>query len=292
MPDFILPIFPSGSAATTVTTTVWIGVLVVVWTNLRFGWTLSGLVVPGYLVPLMIIRPVSVAVILGEAVITYTIVVVLSETCRNRAAWSSFFGRDRFLAMVLVSVLTRVVCDGYLLPWLGQTVNDAFGLHFNYQDQLHSVGLVIVALIANYFWKPGVWRGCGPLAATIVVTYLLVRYVLMPYTSFEIASLRYVYEDIASSLLASPKAYIVLLMTACIASHMNLRYSWEYNGILIPAMMALQWCQPAKIVSSLVEAVVILLVSSLVLRLPLSAARMCRAAGRSRCFLPWLSSSG
>ena len=59
MPDFILPIFPSGSAATTVTTTVWIGVLVVVWTNLRFGWTLSGLVVPGYLVPLMIIRPVS-----------------------------------------------------------------------------------------------------------------------------------------------------------------------------------------------------------------------------------------
>ena len=136
MPDFILPIFPSGSAATTVTTTVWVGVLVVVWANLRFGWTLSGLVVPGYLVPLMIIRPVSVAVILGEAVITYTIVYVLSEICRNRATWSSLFGRDRFFAMVLVSVLVRVVCDGFLLPWLGQTVNDAFGLHFNYQDQL------------------------------------------------------------------------------------------------------------------------------------------------------------
>ena len=264
----VLPIFPDGSAASTVTTTVWVGVLVSVWANTRLGWTLSGLVVPGYLVPLMMIRPVSVGVILVEAVITYGIVYAISETGTRSVYWSSFFGRDRFFALVLVSVLVRVGCDGYLLPFLGRTASSLLGFHLNFEDQLHSVGLVIVALIANYFWKPGLCRGVGPLTATVVVTYLVVRYLLIPYTSFDIANLRYVYEDIASSLLASPKAYMILITTAYLASRMNLRYAWEYNGMLIPALAALHWCEPLKLVSSLVEAVVILLVAGLVLKIP------------------------
>ena len=48
MADLGLPIFPTETLAMTVTTTVWIGVCVVVLCNLRLGWTLSGLVVPGY----------------------------------------------------------------------------------------------------------------------------------------------------------------------------------------------------------------------------------------------------
>ena len=63
MIDFRLPLFPIDNTASAVTMTVWIGVAVVVFFNLRFGWTLSGLVVPGYVVPLLFVKPTSVAVI-------------------------------------------------------------------------------------------------------------------------------------------------------------------------------------------------------------------------------------
>jgi hypothetical protein len=269
MSESPIPIFPDGAAASTVTATVWIGVVFVVWTNLRFGWCMSGLVVPGYLVPLMLVRPTSVAVMLFEAVVTYLLVHGLSEPFRNRAYWSSFFGRDRFFALVVMSVAVRVLCDGYFFPHVGAYVNERYGLNFNYHDEMHSVGLVVVALIANYFWKPGLVRGAGPLALTVLATFCVVQYFLIPYTSFDVSNLRYVYEDIASSLLASPKAYMVLLTTAYLASHMNLRFSWEYNGILIPALTALLWCEPTKILATFVESIIILLVACLVLKLPM-----------------------
>ena len=59
----VLPIFPEGGLASSVITTVWVGVWVLCLFNLRFGWVLSGLVVPGYLVPLIIVKPVSALVI-------------------------------------------------------------------------------------------------------------------------------------------------------------------------------------------------------------------------------------
>ena len=67
----ILPIFPEGGLASSVITTVWVGVFVVCFFNLRFGWVLSGLVVPGYLVPLVILKPLAAGVIVVEAIITY-----------------------------------------------------------------------------------------------------------------------------------------------------------------------------------------------------------------------------
>ncbi len=267
--DSLLPALPESTAALTVTTTVWVGVCVVVMFNTRLGWSLSGLVVPGYLVPLLIVRPVSVAVVVIEAVLSYWLVRAVSDWGRNSSYWSSLFGRDRFFALILASVLVRVGLDGYILPWLGAMLNEALGIHFNYEDQLHSVGLVVVALIANYFWKPGLLRGLGPLAATTAVTFLLVRFVLMGFTGFGIGGLRYVYDDVASSLLASPKAYMLLLTGAYIASRMNLRYAWEYNGILIPSLLALQWCEPIKIATTLAESLVVLVLSSCLLKLPL-----------------------
>ena len=56
---FPLPLFPEGSLRESVVTTVWVGVFVISFFNLRFGWTYSGLVIPGYLVPLMLTNPVS-----------------------------------------------------------------------------------------------------------------------------------------------------------------------------------------------------------------------------------------
>ena len=65
MDDFFpLYIFPEGSLSASVITTVWVGVLVVVFFNLRLGWLLSGLVVPGYLAPLILAKPWAASVII------------------------------------------------------------------------------------------------------------------------------------------------------------------------------------------------------------------------------------
>ena len=266
---FPLQIFPQGSLSSSIITTVWVGVFVIAFFNLRLGWVLSGLVVPGYVVPLIILNPWTAAVIILEAIVTYYVVWFFSEYLSRWAPWCNFFGRDRFLAIVLASVLVRLSFDSVLLPWIGEIVVSHYQLQFDYRNQLHSFGLIIVALIANQFWKTGVVRGLIPLFTSLAITYVIVRFGLMEFTNFSISNLGYMYEDLAVSILSAPKAYIVVIVTAFIASRMNLKYSWDFNGILIPALLALQWYQPHKILTSFVEAFIILLVAHLVLATPL-----------------------
>ncbi len=264
--EFGLPIFPFNSTAITVTTTVWVGVCIAVFFNLRFGWTLSGLVIPGYLVPLLLTRPTTAGVILLEAVLTYLIVIMLSEWPRKLPYWSSFFGRDRFFAILVVSVLVRAILDGWLLPYVGRIAVEEYGINFDYRNNLHSFGLIAVALIANYFWKPGVLRGLVPLLTCVGLTYLVIAFPLVGWTNFNLGNFHLLYEDISTSLLASPKAYIIVLMTAYLASCFNLRYAWDFNGILIPALLGLLWHQPAKIIFSAIECVLILAIASYLLK--------------------------
>ncbi|MEO7654960.1 MAG: poly-gamma-glutamate biosynthesis protein PgsC/CapC [Sphingomicrobium sp.] len=260
-----LPIFPDGSLASSVVTTVWVGVFVVCLLNLRFGWVLSGLVVPGYIVPLLIAKPISAVVVLAESSLTYGLFWLLSERLSGPNRWSSFFGRDRFMGLILVSVGVRLLFDGWLLPNAADHLNERYGLYVNWKDNLHSFGLIVVALLANQLWKPGYVRGMVQALVMIAVTALIVRFVLMEFTNFRIGAVVYLYEDFASSVLASPKAYIILIATCFIASRMNLRYGWDFSGILIPALLALQWYQPWKIVTSLVEAFVIYFIASALL---------------------------
>lgn len=266
---FPLHIFPAGGLASSVITTVWVGVFVVAIANLRFGWVMSGLIVPGYIVPLLLIKPSAAAVIMLEGILTYFCVWFYSEWLAQRMGWSRFFGRDRFFVMVLTSVAIRIVSDGYFLPMLGDYLNANWQYQFDYQNNLHSFGLIITALVANNFWKTGLARGSVMMLVTIGITYLIVRYGLMEFTNFSMSSIGFLYEDIASSFLASPKSYIILIVTAFIASRMNLYYGWDFSGILIPSLLALQWFAPMKIVMSLVEAVVILLLAIVVLRAPI-----------------------
>lgn len=255
---FPLTVFPHGALSSSVTTTVWVGILVVAFFNLRFGWVLSGLVVPGYIVPLLIVKPWAGAVILLEGGVTYALVWLMSDYLSRLGYWSGLFGRDRFFALILVSIAVRVLFDGWLLPVLGQWMVHDLGIAFDYRSQLHSFGLIVITLIANQFWKSGFVRGIVPLLTVIGVTYLIVRYGLMSFTNFTVSNLSYMYEDLAASILASPKAYIILVITAFIASRMNLLYGWDYSGILIPSLLALQWYQPQKILATFVEAFVIL----------------------------------
>lgn len=268
--DFIpLPIFPEGSLRESVVTTVWIGVLVISLFNLRFGWTYSGLVIPGYLVPLLLTNPLSATITFIEGVLAYTIVKVVSDYMSVAGFWSNLFGRDRFFALFLASIGIRVAMDGWVLPGLAGWLQNSWGLSLDYKNTFHSFGMIIVALIANQFWKTGVRRGLIPFLSTLGLTFALTRYGLMVFTNFNIGNIAYMYSDAAASLLASPKAYIILVVTGFIASRMNLFYGWEFNGILIPALLALQWYEPMKIFSSLVEAGVVYWVSDFILKLPI-----------------------
>ena len=265
MSDFVLPLLPDGSLASSVVTTVWAGVLVVCFLNLRFGWVLSGLVVPGYIVPLLIIKPLSAVVVMVEASLVYGIFYVLSERLSGPRSWSSFFGRDRFMGLILVSVIVRLVLDGWLLPIAANELRATYGWNIEWANSLHSFGLILIALLANQMWKPGFVRGMGQSLVMIGATFLIVRYGLMEFTNFRIGPVAYLYEDFATSILATPKAYIILIVTCFIASRLNLRYGWDFSGILIPALLALQWYQPLKIATSIVEALVIFFLANALL---------------------------
>jgi gamma-polyglutamate biosynthesis protein CapC len=273
MVDWLFPlqVFPEGALASSVITTVWVGVFIAVFFNLRFGWVLSGLVVSGYLVPILIVQPWSFVVILVQASIAYVIARAFSDWLSGPASWSALFGRDRFVAILIASVIVRLGFDGWVLPLLAVELNARFGVVINWQTNLHSFGLVVMALLANQLWKPGYFRGMGHALAMIGLTYLVVRYGLMEWTNFRISGIYYLYEDFASSILATPKAYIILIVTVLIASQMNLRYGWDFGGVLIPALIALQWYQPLKVLMSFAEAFVILGIAMAILRLPLLA---------------------
>lgn len=266
MIDLPLRIFPAGGLDHSVTTTVMVGILVVAYFNLRLGWPLSGLVVPGYLVPLILAKPWSAAVITIEGVATYWIVWFLSEPLGRLGLWSRFFGRDRFFALILASILVRAFFDAWLLPRVGKMLEAHHGPSFDIYNNLHSFGLIIVALVANQFWKTGLVRGLVPQVVTVSITYCLVRYVLMEYTNFSLARLEYMYEDMAVHFLSAPKAYIILISTAILASRMNLLYGWDFNGILVPSLLALMWHVPSKILATFVEAGVVLVLARLVLK--------------------------
>lgn len=266
--EFHLPIFPSSYLSYSVITTVLVGMWVISFFNLRFGWVFSGLVVPGYLAPLLLIKPLSVAVILLESIVTYLLVYLISEVAGRRGWYTNFFGRDRFFALLVGSVFIRLVFDGWILPSLNLWSIERFNLSLDYQDSLHSFGLIIVALIANQFWKPKLYVGIFQFFVTVGITYLIVRFVLVEYTNFSLSNIGYLYENIAGSMLSSPKSYIILLVTAFIASRMNLFYGWDFSGILIPSLLALQWYSPGKILISLLEAYIIFGLALLALKAP------------------------
>ncbi len=254
MSIFPLHIFPTGILSDSVFVCIWAGAFVVIFFNTRFGWPLSGLVAPGYLAPLILLKPWLAASIIFDAICTYFITYIISKVAAKLKYWHSFFGRDYFFLIMLTSILVRIVFDKSVYPTLGEFINHHWHLQFDYKNNLHSFGVVIIALLANSFWNAGLKRSFPPLIINIVVTALFVRYVLMVFTNFSLSNLNHIYTDIAIYLDATPKSYIVLLVTGYVASYYNLFYAWGYNGILIPALLALQWHDPLRIIVSLIEA--------------------------------------
>ncbi len=259
-----LPIFPSSGFDQSTTTPVLLGVLLSWALTEWFGWVFAGLVVPGYLGAVFLLNPRSAVIDCAEAVATYAVARVLGEHLARTGLTSRLFGRERFFLVVLVSIVIRLATEGWLLPRMAPHATWAF-----------SIGLVVVPLAANACWKTGLGRGVVQNGLPVLLVYLLLRFVFVPYTNLSLAGFELATENIGASFLASPKVYILLLTGATLAAAANLRYGWDFNGILIPALLALVVLEPVKFVATFVEVFVLLGAAALVIRFtPLSRANI------------------
>ncbi|MBA3817912.1 MAG: poly-gamma-glutamate biosynthesis protein PgsC/CapC [Deltaproteobacteria bacterium] len=263
-----LTIFPSRGLDQSILVAVLVGIFVLLVLTETLGWVWAGLVVPGYLASVFVIQPSSGIAICIEAIGTFVICRLISDIFSKGGGWSSFFGRERFFLIVLVSVLVRQACELWLLVDLMAGLERLTGYSLG-NFQLSSIGLVLVPLLANMAWKLSLPRAVWQVGITVVVTWAIVALVLLRYTNLSYSSLELTYENVALDFLGSPKAYIILLSSAFIAARLNLSYGWDYNGILVPSLLALTWFEPRLAVSTVIEAVVLVVVGKFTLSIPL-----------------------
>jgi hypothetical protein len=80
------------------------------------------------------------------------------------------------------------------------------------------------------------------------------------------------YEDTAVDFLGNAKSYVLLLTTAAVAARFNLRYGWDFGGILLPALLGLLWFTPFELALTIGEALVLWAVVGGLLRWSAAAA--------------------
>ncbi len=251
-----LHLFPTAGFDRSTTTPVLLGVLISWFFTETFGWVFAGLVVPGYLAAVFAIDPRAGMVDVAEAIFTYALARGIGEQLTRTGLTSRVFGRERFLLIVLCSVVVRLAVEGALLPRLAPHAAGSF----------FSIGLVVVPLAANACWKTGLGRGLVQTGVPTVIAFLLLRFVLIPYTNLSLAGFELATEDVAASFLASPKAYIILITGAILAAAANVLDGWDFNGILIPALLALVVIEPVKFGATFVEALVIVMIAAALLK--------------------------
>ncbi len=265
----MIEFFPGAGFESSILTIILLGVLVRWACTEWFGFTFAGLVVPGYLASVLIIAPYSGGVILVESVLTYLIVWVLVDYFGDTMVWSASFGRDRFFAFVLVSLFVRLTGELWLWPQLWEVAAQSFELSKRPPANLNSLGLVLVPLTANMFWKTGLWRGGVQVIAPTALVWWVSSYLLLPWTNLRFSKFQVHYEAAAIDILAAPKTYAIMLVGAAIAARANIRYGWDFGGILIPALVAISFFEPGKVVISVAEAWALAMVVQGLLRTPL-----------------------
>lgn len=251
-----LHLFPAAGFDRSTTTPVLLGVLISWFFTETFGWVFAGLVVPGYLAAVFCIDPRAGMVDVAEALFTYGLARGLGEHLARTGITSRVFGRERFLLIVLCSIIVRLVVEGGILPRFAPHAANSF----------FSIGLVVVPLAANACWKTGLGRGIVQTGVPTVIVFLLLRFVLIPHTNLSLAGFELATEDVAASFLASPKAYILLITGAILAAAANVLDGWDFNGILIPALLSLVVIEPVKFGATFLEALIIVGVAMVILK--------------------------
>jgi len=263
-----ITLFPPYGIDQTIHVAILIGVLWLLFFTESFGWVFSGLVVPGYLASLFVLEPASAIAVLIEAVLTFLVARLVSNLASRSGAWSAFFGRERFLLLIFVSIAVRQACELWLLKDALRVIDDMRGTSYRLTYSLSSVGLVLVPLTANSFWKLDLRRGLFQIAVPTALTFAMLAYVLLPYTNLSFSRLELSYENVALDFLSSPKAYILLVTGAYLGSRYNLLYGWDYAGVLVPALLGLAWLSPHRLVTTLAETLLLVLCVRLLVRAP------------------------
>jgi|GEM_PF-4483588 len=264
----VLAIFPSRGLDNSILIPIYIGLLIHAFFIESLGWSYAGLVVSGYLASVFAIAPEAGLVISVEIITTYAIVYFISEFFSKRRWWHSFFGRERFLFFFIISLLVRLIYEVWLFHGLAGLAVDFIGMPLEAASRLYGIGLVIVPLASHAMWRPGFRRGLIEVAVPVALTYLILMYVLVPYTNFSIANFELTFQDLALDFTSSPKIYITLILGMLIAARFNLRYGWDFNGIMIPSLLAVSWYMPWKILATVVEASLVAFIAFLVSSLP------------------------
>lgn len=264
----LFPLLPPSGLDLSVLVAVLGGTLVLLYLTEVFGWSFGGLVVPGYLASVLVLSPPAGITVLIEAALTAIAVVVVSDLLSLTGVWSRFFGRERFLLLVLLSILVRQSCEVWLLPsmltWLGGW---AGGGLIEAQDA-HSVGLVLVPLTANALGRDTIRRGLAQVLIPTAGAFFLLNTVLIPLTNVSLGSMALTYEDVSLDFLGSARAYFILGIGALVAARLNGAVAWSAGGILIPALLGLAWYEPLRILATLAEAVLLTLVYRGLVQLP------------------------
>lgn len=256
----VLALFPENGLDRSLHAPVYIGLLFLVFFRETLGWGFAGLVVPGYLATVMIAAPVTGVLVIVEAILTYIAALALGRTLPRTGAWFTFFGRERFLLLIATASLIRLAIEGSLLPAIMARWD------LIHSRELYSLGLVLVPLLANSFWNAGFVRAFPRVSLVTTLTYLIVSELLLPYTNFTLSRFQVANESVSLAFLESPHAHIILLVGAILGARNNVRYGWDYNGILVPALLAVAWYQPSKVATTLLEALSVYYVSMWLIR--------------------------
>lgn len=257
-------VFPSGLDGTLLVP-VLLGVLVMAALTEWWGWDFVGLVVPGYLSSVLLLQPWVAAVVLVEAIATYGLAKLLDEGSTRAGVSFPVFGRDRFFLVLAASIAVRVCLEGWALQWLAELAQPHWPAIAAHRGELFGIGVVLVPLTANRLWRPGLRSGLFQLGVQTAVVWVLVALVLTRSTNFSIAGFELAYDHLALSFVSSPRAQILLLVTAALASTLNRRYGWDFHGILVPALLALTLSNPLKLVATLAESFLIVVIAKRIL---------------------------
>ncbi len=245
-------VFPTNGLDQSLHAPVLVGLFVLTFFREALGWGYAGLVVPGYLATVFLAAPLTGGLMVVEGIASYFLALLLARAAPRTGAWSELFGRERFLFIILCALLMRLVMEAYWVPLLVER----YGLA--HSRELYSIGLVLVPLLANSFWNQGLLMSFPRVAVLVLLTLVFVDKVLLAHTNFTLARFQIANESVSLAFLDTPHAYIILVLGALIAARDNVAYGWDYNGILVPALLAVAWYEPIKLVTTVVEALLVL----------------------------------
>lgn len=264
----MLELFPERMMDSSIHTAILLGILVLWGLTETLGFVFAGFVVAGYLAAMGVVAPVSLAATVLEAVLTYGVVHLVGRVAADRGLWSHVFGRERFLLFILVSIPVRLLVEGVAADGFETLLAPLSDAPAWRGARFFGIGVVLVPLLANAFWKLGLARGLLQVGVSAAIVWALLVGVLGRWTNFHLGGFELIFEDLALHFLAVPRVYVVLVTTAFVAARNNLRYGWDFGGILVPSLLAIVAFNPMKLVSTVVEVAVLVVLYKGLIRLP------------------------